>query len=182
MKLPANIRLLYAFSFLKMTLFPMAVITLFWKDQIGLSLSEILLLQGYFSLATLLLEYPSGYVADRLGYRFSLSLAAAIGIAGWGLYTVAASFASVLAAELLLGVSFAFISGSDSALLFETLRSQGREEEYARFDGRHDRLGPGGRGGRGALRRSDLCLGSPRPLHPPGRGLGGGLAGHPVAE
>ncbi|AMV71787.1 MFS transporter [Desulfuromonas sp. DDH964] len=144
MNFPRNIRLLYLFSALKMALFPMAIITLFWKDRIGLSLAEILLLQGCFSLATLLLEYPSGYLADRLGYRYTLSLAAAIGIAGWSLYTVAASFAAVLAAELLLGCSYAFISGSDSALLFETLRTQQREEEYARFDGRMTGWGQGG--------------------------------------
>lgn len=127
-----------------MALFPMAIITLFWKDHIGLSLADILLLQGCFSLATLLLEYPSGYISDRLGYRFSLSLASLVGIAGWSLYTVAGSFRGVLAAELLLGVSFAFISGSDSALLFETLRDQGREQEYARFDGRMTSWGQAG--------------------------------------
>ena len=144
MNLSRNIRLLYLFSALKMALFPMAIITLFWKDRIGLSLAQILLLQGCFSLATLLLEYPSGYISDRLGYRFSLSLAALIGVAGWSLYTVADSFAAVLAAELLLGVSFAFISGSDSALFFETLRADGREEEYARFDGRMTGWAQGG--------------------------------------
>jgi len=134
--LAGNIRKLYAFSFLKMTLFPMAVITLFWKDQIGLSLAQIFLLQGVFSTATLLMEYPSGYMSDRLGYRFSLTLASALGVAGWGLYTLASSFTGVLLAECLLGISFAFISGSDSALLFETLRQRGDEEEYARYDGR----------------------------------------------
>jgi MFS family permease len=131
-----NVHKLYAFSFLKMTLFPMAVITLFWKDHIGLSLAQILLLQGIFSIATLLMEYPSGYLSDHLGYRFSLLLASALGVAGWGFYTVADSFAGVLLAEILLGVSFAFISGADSALLFESLRQQNREDEYARFDGR----------------------------------------------
>ena len=136
MSLSSNIRKLYAFSFLKMTLFPMAVITLFWKDHIGLSLAQILLLQGIFSLATLLMEYPSGYLSDHLGYRFSLLFASTLGVAGWGFYTVADSFAGVLFAEILLGVSFAFISGADSALLFETLRQQDREDEYARFDGR----------------------------------------------
>jgi len=134
--LTSNISKLYTFSFLKMTLFPMAVITLFWKDHIGLSLAQILLLQGIFSLATLLMEYPSGYLSDHLGYRFSLVFASALGVAGWGFYTVADSFAGVLLAEILLGVSFAFISGADSALLFESLRQQGREDEYARFDGR----------------------------------------------
>lgn len=119
-----------------MALFPMAVITLFWKDQIGLSLSQILLLQGFFSLVTLLMEYPSGYLSDRLGYRFSLTLAAVVGVAGWSVYTLADSFAGVLLAEALLGIAYAFISGSDTALLFETLRTEGREQDYARFDGR----------------------------------------------
>lgn len=136
MNLSSNTSKLYAFSFLKMTLFPMAIITLFWKDQIGLTLAQILLLQGIFSLATLLMEYPSGYISDHLGYRFSLLFASALGVAGWGFYTVADSFAGVLLAEILLGISFAFISGADSALLFETLRQDGREGEYARFDGR----------------------------------------------
>ena len=119
-----------------MALFPMAIITLFWKDQIGLSLSEILLLQGIFSLATLLMEFPSGYLSDRLGYRFALNLACLFGITGWTTYTLAGSFAGVLAAEIQLGMSYAFISGADSALLYETLRHDGREEEYAKHDGR----------------------------------------------
>lgn len=134
--LRSNIRKLYLFSFLKMMLFPMAIITLFWKDHIGLSLTEIMLLQGIFSLASLCLEYPSGYISDRLGYRFSLNIASLFGIAGWGIYTIAGSFSGVLVAEILLGISFAFISGSDSALLFETLRQQEKEQLYTLYDGR----------------------------------------------
>ncbi|MDT8444668.1 MAG: MFS transporter [Desulfuromonadales bacterium] len=131
-----NLPLLNIFAGLKMALFPMAIITLFWKDQIGLSLADILLLQAIFSLATLLMEFPSGYLSDRLGYRFALNLACLFGISGWTTYTLASSFAGVLAAEIQLGISYAFISGSDSALLYETLRHQGREEDYARHDGR----------------------------------------------
>ncbi|MCM2359590.1 MAG: MFS transporter [Geobacteraceae bacterium] len=137
MKKPhSNIRKLYAFSFLQMTLFPMAIITLFWKDHIGLSLTQILLLQSIFSLAMVALDYPAGYVSDRLGYRVALTIASLFGIAGWGVYTIAASFADVLLAEILLGISFSFISGSDSALLYETLRAEGREHLYARHEGR----------------------------------------------
>jgi MFS family permease len=131
-----NIRKLYAFSFLQKTLFPMAIITLFWKDHIGLSLMQILLLQSIFSLATVVLDYPAGYVSDRLGYRVALNIASMFGIAGWGIYTVAGSFGEVLIAEILLGISLSFISGSDSALLYETLRTEGNEQLYARFEGR----------------------------------------------
>ena len=61
---------LNAFAALKMTLFPMAVITLFWKNEIGLTLTEILTLQVFFSAASVLMEYPSGYVSDRLRNNF----------------------------------------------------------------------------------------------------------------
>ena len=132
----SNLPLLNIFAGLKMALFPMAIITLFWKDQIGLSLADILLLQAIFSLATLLMEFPSGYLSDRLGYRFALNLACLFGITGWTTYTMAGSFAGVLAAEIQLGISYAFISGADSALLYETLRHEGREEDYAQHDGR----------------------------------------------
>ena len=131
-----NILLLNIFASLKMALLPMAIITLFWKDQIGLSLSEILMLQALFSLATLIMEFPSGYLSDRLGYRFALNLACLFGITGWATYTFAGSFAGVLVAEIQLGISYAFISGADSALLYETLRHEGKEEEYAKHDGR----------------------------------------------
>jgi MFS family permease len=114
--LHSNIIKLYAFSFLQMTLFPMAIITLFWKDRIGLSLTQILLLQSILSIVMVVMEYPTGYISDQIGYRVSLSLASLLGIAGWGIYTVAATFAHVLAAEVLLGISLAFISGADSAM------------------------------------------------------------------
>lgn len=140
-KLHSNIRKLYAFSFLQMTLFPMAIITLFWKDHIGLSLTQILLLQGILSVTMVIMEYPSGYISDRIGYRVALSLASLLGMIGWGVYTLADSFADVLVAEILLGISLAFISGTDSALLYETVKAEGNEEEYARYQGRMSGIG-----------------------------------------
>lgn len=131
-----NILKLNIFAALKMMLFPMAIITVFWKDQIGLSLAEILLVNVFFSTANLVMEYPSGYVSDRLGYRRSLLIACGLALVGWTAYLFAENFWHVVGAELLLGVSHAFISGSDNALLYETLRAGGRTELYTRCDGR----------------------------------------------
>ncbi len=139
-----NISRLYAFAFLQRTLFPMAIITLFWKDRIGLSLTQILFLQSIFSLATVLLEYPAGYVSDRLGYRTALTIASFMGVVGWGVYSFAASFSQVLVAEILLGISCSFVSGSDSALLYETLKTEGQEQYYARHEGRMNGFAQGG--------------------------------------
>lgn len=143
-RLTTNIRKLYAFSALQMTLFPMAIITLFWKDRIGLSLAQILLLQGVLSVVMVVMEYPSGYVSDRIGYRAALTVATVTGTIGWGIYTVAATFGHVLCAEMLLGVSLSFISGSDSALLYETLKAEGRVQEYASHQGRMSGFGQAG--------------------------------------
>ncbi len=139
--LRSNYKKLYLFSFLQMSLFPMAIITLFWKDQIGLSLTQILLLQGIFSVAMVVMEYPSGYLSDRIGYRAALNFASLLGIIGWGLYAVADSFTQVLIAEIILGFSISFISGSDSALLFESLKAEGEEQHYARHEGRVSAFG-----------------------------------------
>lgn len=139
-----NIKRLYAFSFLQMSLFPMAIITLFWKDQIGLSLTEILLLQGIFSVAMVIMEYPSGYLSDRIGYRSALNFASLLGIIGWGLYTLADTFTQVLVAEIILGTSLSLISGSDSALLYESLKVGGAEQHYARYEGRMNGFGQTG--------------------------------------
>ncbi len=167
-----NISKLYAFSFLKMALFPMAIITLFWKDHIGLTLAQILLLQGIFSLATLLMEYPSGYLSDRFGYRFALTFASLLGLAGWSWYTIANSFADVLVAEVLLG----HLHG-----LHQRLRCRPALREPAPggegggirpLRRAHDRLRPGRRGGRRAVRRGDVCRLAAAALRHPDRRMG----------
>ncbi len=119
----------------------MAIITLFWKDQIGMSLTQILLLQGIFAVAMVIMEYPSGYVSDRIGYRKALNYAALLGVVGWGLYTVATSFTGVMIAEIFLGISMSFVSGTDSALLFESIKGTEEEAFYARHQGRMSGFG-----------------------------------------
>ncbi len=139
-----NIPLLYTFSFLQMTLFPIAIITLFWKEHIGLSLSQILLLQSIFAVSMVVMEYPSGYISDRIGYRTALTMASLLGLVGWGYYTMATSFQEVLIAEVLLGISTSFISGTDSALLFESLKANKEDTTYSRCEGRSTFFGQTG--------------------------------------
>ncbi len=54
-----------------MSLFPMPVLTLFQQDHLGLSMVEIMIVQALFGLSLALFEFPSGYLADRIGYRLS---------------------------------------------------------------------------------------------------------------
>jgi MFS family permease len=134
--LTLNPRLLLALSALHFALFPIPIITLFWTEQIGMSLADVMTLQAAFSVAVVLWEFPSGYLADRVGYRMSLLVGGVAWVAGWLAYAWATSFATVLMAEVILGMGAAFTSGADRALLWISLEGTGRAREYTRWEGR----------------------------------------------
>ena len=119
-----------------MALVPMAILTVFLERRAGFEVLDIMLLQGVFGLGVVLFEFPSGYLADRLGYRRCLILAFALWSVAWPLYGLAGGWTGVAVAELLLGVGMALVSGCDTALLYESLLARGREAEFARWAGR----------------------------------------------
>src|SRR4051812_2333744 len=98
-----NPRLLAASAALRFALFPIPIITLFWKDQIGMSLEDIMWLQSIFGVSVVIWEFPSGYVADRIGYRRSLLIGAILTLAGWSVYAIGTTFVGIALAEILLG-------------------------------------------------------------------------------
>lgn len=102
----------------------------------GLSAVQIFTIQAVFHLAVLLLEVPSGYLADVVGRRRTLILGAVFFPLGLALYAAGRSFAVFILAELALAVSAGMRTGCDSALIFDSLRRLGRESEYKRFEGR----------------------------------------------
>jgi len=140
-RLRRNLPLLCGFRALQMTLFPVAVITLFMTAHLGLTLTDVFILQALFSLFTALLEFPGGYVADRIGYRRSMLLACGASMAGWCVYSFAASFEVIVVAELLLATSLALTSGTDTALMYESLVELDEESSFARWLGRSRSLG-----------------------------------------
>lgn len=131
-----NPPLLCAFRAIEMSLFPMAIITIFWMHEIGLSMTEIFALQAIFAGTTGVLEFPSGFVADRIGYRTSLVVASAFTLAGWTVYLFSPGFWTIAVAEVVLGMGLSLISGTDSAILYESLVDSGEEERFTAWHGR----------------------------------------------
>ncbi len=131
-----EVRLLAVLAACRQALFPIPIITLYWKRQIGMSLSDIMLLQGLFALVVASADFPAGYLADRIGYRASLVIGQVLAVLGWVLYAAVTSVSGVVLAECTLACSIAFISGADSALLYTALARQGATEQYVRHEGR----------------------------------------------
>ena len=134
--LQRNPRLLCIFHALQMSLFPMAILTVFYRQDLGMSMVEIMLMQGGFGLVMALFEFPSGYLADRIGYRRTLVIAAILNAVGWSLYARADGIGGVILGEAVLGVGLSLISGCDAALLYESLKETGRELDYGTWSGR----------------------------------------------
>ena len=133
--LQSNIIRLYIIKLSKWLMLTMPILFLFYKEN-GLSTRELFLLKAAYSFAIVALEVPSGYLGDIWGRKASLVLGSVLGFAGFAIYSVSTGFWPFLACEMILGAGQSFISGSDSALLYDTLQGDGREKSYLKIEGR----------------------------------------------
>jgi len=83
-----------------------------------------------------ILEVPSGYLSDVMGRKQTLILSSLFGLAGFGIFAFATGFWTFALAELLLGISSSLASGTDSALLYDSLLAMEEEENYLKHEGR----------------------------------------------
>ncbi len=118
----------------------MPIVVLFYNDN-GLEQYDLMLLQGIYSVAIVVLEIPSGYFADVLGRKKTLIVGSIFGFAGFVVYSLGYGFYGFLIAELILGIGQSLISGADSAMLYDTLLAQNRNDKYLKFEGRMTSVG-----------------------------------------
>jgi MFS family permease len=118
----------------------MPVIVLFYKSN-GLTMQDIFLLQGAYSLTLMTLEIPTGYFADKVGRKTSILVGSALGFSGYLMYSFSFGFWQFVLAEVILGVSQSLVSGADSALLYDTLRAANQSDKYTKLEGRITSIG-----------------------------------------
>jgi MFS family permease len=133
--LERNLRVYPLFQAIAFTPVMLPVIVLFWEEN-GLDLFDVFALQGIFAVAVVLLEVPTGMVADRLGKRASLLGATALLSLGMLIYALSHGFGLFLLAEIVFALGAAMLSGADSSLLYDSLKALGRQEDYKRLEGR----------------------------------------------
>ena len=135
-----NIYSLYLIKLSKWLMLIMPIVALFYTDN-GLNDFDIYVLQAVYSISVAILEIPSGYMADVIGRKKSLIIGGILGTLGYGIYSVSSGFYGFLCAEIVLGLGGSFISGSDSAMLYESLAAMDKKQWYFRLEGRITSLG-----------------------------------------
>jgi MFS family permease len=104
-----------------------------------LTIDQVLALEAIYYTAVVVLEVPSGYLADAIGRRATLLLASLALTLAHGLFIVADTFAVFAAAQLMLALGFACASGADTAYHYDVLAALDREHEYGPREARVSR-------------------------------------------
>ena len=102
----------------------MPVIVPFFKAR-GLSMENIYQLQAVFSFCVLVLEVPSGYISDLFGRKHSLTLAAIFSAIGFTIFPFTDSFVHLVIAEFFLAIASSLYSGTDTSLIYDTMKELG---------------------------------------------------------
>ena len=118
----------------------MPIVVPFYESN-GLSMKDIMILQAVYSIAIVVLEVPSGYLADVIGRKKTLIIGTIFGVLGFTTYSLSFGFMGFLVAEIILGIGQSCVSGADSAMLYDSLLDKGEEKKYTRFEGRITSLG-----------------------------------------
>ena len=102
----------------------------------GLSFFQIMLLQSFFTAMIVILEIPSGAIADFLGRKTALVLSAlSIALAAYT-YSIIPNFYIFMLAETFWALGISLMSGTNQAFLYASLKSYGEEENLSLIFGR----------------------------------------------
>ena len=119
-RLEANIKTIYAIELLRWCLLTSSLEAAFFETY-GMSASQNALGLLTYSATNTLVELPSGWLADTVGRKKILVASAMLWGAGYMTHCFG-SFQWVLLGELTIALGVSAGSGSDEALVFETVR------------------------------------------------------------
>ena len=140
-KLPRNVRLLQVHAFFLNMIFILPVIVPYYRDVIGLGFREFMIGEAAFSAVMILMEVPTGWLADIWTRKHTMALGMAVNVLGYVWLWQADCFADTVIAQSILGVSLSLLSGTTSALLYDSLLEAGMESEYRKQEGFRQGLG-----------------------------------------
>jgi MFS family permease len=136
MALEGNVWKSYAYRFLMNFQLWWPIWVIYLQRSRGLSLTQITLLDTPFFLLIVLAEVPTGAIADRFGRRVSLMLASAMLAVAVFVFGIADNYFVILISYSAWGLAQTFQSGADGAILYDSLKLIGREDDFQKIIGR----------------------------------------------
>lgn len=130
-----NIKKLYLINFLHSLILAYVIERLFWQER-GMTVQMVVYCEIIYGAVVVLLEIPSGVMADKFGRKQMLVLNGLLASIELIILLFARSFWMFGLAVFLSGVGKAFSSGSENALLYDSLLYENRESSFEKILGR----------------------------------------------
>jgi MFS family permease len=130
-----NIWKLYAIRFFQ-SLIPAYVIErLFWEQR-GMTIQMVVYTEIIYAITIVLLEVPTGIIADKWSRKKMMVLSAILWCCMFLILVFATEFWHFAAAIFLAGIARSASSGSQNALLYDSLLLNGKEQSFEKVLGR----------------------------------------------
>ena len=130
-----NIKLLAWFNFF--TDFKLySAITILYFTRVTGSLALGMSIFSIASIADAVFEVPTGILSDIIGRKNTIVLGALASVAYAACYALGGSFWMLALGAIFQGLSVAFYSGNNDALLHDSLKESGKEKQYHNFLGK----------------------------------------------
>lgn len=100
-----------------------------------MSLPQVYFMEGIVLVLLVVLEIPTGALADSIGRKKTLLLGTFLVVLASFLFTFISSPLWVWTINIMLTVGAALRSGADSAFLYDSLKEVGKEHEYQKIQG-----------------------------------------------
>lgn len=106
-----------------------------YAHHYGLSFFEIFLTQTIFAVAMIICEVPFGVISDLFGRKKCIVTGGLFLILGSSLMLFWRSFIGFSLAEISWAIAFSAFSGSDTSLLYESVKQSNKAEKYLHQEG-----------------------------------------------
>lgn len=136
-----NIRLLEIQDIMMSAIFIVPVIVPYYRDEIGLTFQDFLIGQTFFAITVIALEVPSGWVSDIWKRKHVAVLSTVFWILGFLVLLMADNLFMAIASQVIMGIAISLLSGTNSAILYDTLLALGEEKRFIRLEGRRKGFG-----------------------------------------
>ncbi len=145
MALSGQLRLLSIYAVFTYPFVCIPFLFFFFRDH-GISIQDYAYLMSFYYWAMVIMEIPTGLLADRCGRKLSLVLGPLALTLGFLIIFSQRSFAGFATGEVILGIGHSILSGPPTAMLFEILRKKGQEHTFLRQESRMQALRLAGTG------------------------------------
>lgn len=114
----------------------LAAVTVLFFQMRGLKMDQVFYLTIVWSLTALVCEVPSGYLADVIGRKKTMLIGTILFMVSQVHRVYATNYWEFAFQFVLMSAAFSCFSGTEEALLYESLKAVGRENEMLSQNGR----------------------------------------------